>query len=63
MPRWFGEEKLKIIALGSFSHHLNYLNQLAFPVVYVVRMGRHGICHRHHRHACVKLYWLGKMFG
>ena len=39
MPRWFGEEKLKIIALGSFSHHLNYLNQLAFPVVYVVRMG------------------------
>ena len=21
--------------------------------------GRHGICHRHHRHACVKLYWFG----
>ena len=24
---------------------------------------RHWTCHRHHRHACVKCYWLGKMFG
>ena len=21
--------------------------------------GKYGICHRHHRHACVKLYWFG----
>ena len=20
---------------------------------------RHGICHRHHRHACVKVFWFG----
>ena len=20
---------------------------------------RHGICHRHHMHACIKLYWFG----